>query len=167
MKKRLDFPEGYGQCEDGWCGPNLMRQVILYMKGLYIPEKKLVNISNCSIKRGTSVENMLKMAHKFNLKNYTKNNSEIEDLIYSINRGNPAILLIQAWPFKKVNDWSNAWENGHYVGANGYDEKQKKIFYYDPCDGKNKPISYETLDEVWHDKDSENIYEHFGMFFLD
>lgn len=167
MRKILNFPDGEGQAEDGWCGPNLMRQVILYKNGLYIPEKELVNIGCCSIKGGTNIKNMSKIANTFNLNHYTKNNSSIDDLRHAINEDNPIILLIQAWPGKKVKDWVNTWDNGHYIGAFGYDDKKDKLFYYDPCGGKTKDISYKNLEERWHDVNFKTgeVYKNFGMFF--
>ena len=76
----------------------------------------------------------------------------ISDLINSIDNKNPAIILIQAWG------------NGHYVVANGYDNKNKKVFYYDPFDGKTKPIRYENLDKRWHGLDRFER-DHLGIFF--
>ncbi|MDD3151264.1 MAG: C39 family peptidase [Candidatus Gastranaerophilales bacterium] len=167
MKKILNFPKGEGQAEDGWCGPNLMRQIILYKTSLYVPEKNLVNIGCCSIKGGTNIKNMGKIATTFGLVYYTKNNSSIDDLIHSIDNGNPAVLLIQAWPFKKIVDWTNSWDNGHYIGVFGYDNKKSKLFYYDPCGGKIKDINYKSLEERWHDINFKTgeIYHNFGMFF--
>jgi hypothetical protein len=166
MIKILDFKNDYKQLHEGSCGPNLMREIILYKKGLDIPESDLIDISSCSKEYGTSVKAMIALADNFNLKYYIKHNSTISDLVYSINKNNPVIILIQEGQNYKSKDWSKIWNKGHYVGINGFDEQKKEIFYYDPLYGKTKAISYQNLDKVWHDKDLENIYEHFGMFFL-
>jgi hypothetical protein len=167
MIKRLGFKNDYRQLHEGSCGPNLMREIILYKKGLDIPESDLIDICNCSKENGTSVQEMLNLADHFNLKYYLKYDSSISDLIYSINKENPILILIQEGQNNKSKDWSKVWEKGHYVGVNGFDEQKQKISYYDPLYGKIKTIDYVNLNLRWHDKDSENIYEHFGMFFLD
>ena len=109
-------------------------------------------MSCCSWANGAPIEGMSRIAKNFNLNYKLKHNSSIEDIISSMDKGNPAILLIQAWG------------NGHYVVANGYDDKNNKIFYYDPLYGKTKNINYETLDKNWHGVDLFKR-NHFGMFF--
>jgi len=152
MKKILSFPIISKQTNEGSCGPNAMKHVILYKKGLNTPEWKLINMSSCSEKNGAPIDGLARIAKNFNLSYELMHNSSIFDLINSIDNKNPAILLIQAWG------------NGHYVVANGYDNKIKKVFYYDPFDGKTKPIRYENLDKRWHGLD---MFErnHFGIFF--
>lgn len=165
MKKRLNFPESYKQINGGSCGPNLMKQIILYKTGLNIPENNIINAGNCSHKRGTSIEGMIKISEKFNLNYDLRDNSLISDIINSINKNNPVILLIQAWQSGKIKDWKKTDHLGHYIGAIGYDTRESKIFYYDPFDGKNKSISYIKLEERWHDRDLNILYNHFGIFF--
>jgi len=110
---------------------------------------------------------MINLADNFNLKYYINYNSSIYNLIHSINRNNPAIILIQEGSYNKFKDWSKIWDRGHYVGISEFDEQKQKISYYDPLYGKIKSITYENLNKRWHDKDSENTYEHFGIFFKD
>ena len=165
MKKILDFPDGSRQIGEGFCGSNALKHIILYKHGLNVPETSLMNIACGSRKNGISVRGITKIAEKFNLDYNLKCNSSISDVIDSIKGENPALLLIQAWPNKKISDWSNTWEFGHYVVAIGYDKKKDRLNYYDPIDGKKKNLSYKKLVKIWHDKDSENVYHNFGMFF--
>jgi ABC-type bacteriocin/lantibiotic exporter with double-glycine peptidase domain len=167
MIKKLDFPIGSKQLHGGSCGPNLMKQIILYKTGLDISETKLIDICGCSEENGTSTQGMINLADNFNLKYYINYNSSIYNLIHSINRNNPAIILIQEGSNNKFKDWSKIWDRGHYVGISEFDEQKQKISYYDPLYGKIKSITYENLNKRWHDKDSENTYEHFGIFFKD
>jgi uncharacterized protein YvpB len=171
MKKKLKLPPDcdprhYKQSNRGSCGPNAMKRIISYKQGLNILEQHLINLSNCSQKNGASVKGIAKIADSFNLDCIQKNNSSISDLINSINEGNPIILLIQAWPDKKIKNWSETWSYGHYIDVLGFDTLEEKIFYYDPYDGKDKEISYKKLDERWHDKTSKELYNKFGMFFI-
>jgi uncharacterized protein YvpB len=165
MNKVLSFPQGVRQLGEGYCGPNAMRHIISYRQGLEIPETSLMKIGCGSKKKGTSVRGMEKIANEFNLDYNLKCGSSISEVVNSIEQKSPVILLIQAWPNKKICDWSSTWEFGHYVVTIGYNPKEEKLIIYDPYDGKRKFLSYEKLNQRWHDKDSKNIYKNFGMFF--
>jgi hypothetical protein len=168
MIKRLDFRETKKQYNIASCGTKAMQQAIRYKKGIYIPEVDLMRIANPS-RKGTPIESMLRMADKFDLNYFLKHNSSIQDLINSIDGGNPVILSTQRWPNKKVKDWLEAKAFGHYEIIVGYDTKEEKIYCYDPYDGKIKTTCYEKLHLIWHDMDfkSKIEYKRFGMFFLD
>ncbi|HOU79135.1 MAG TPA: cysteine peptidase family C39 domain-containing protein [Candidatus Pacearchaeota archaeon] len=154
MKKILKFPEGNKQINLSSCGPNAMKQVILYKIGLDIPEYQLINMSCCSTETGTPVRGMIQISKNFNLNHKLKHNASIDDIIYSINTKNPVILLIQEW------------KSGHYVVANGYDTKHEKVFYYDPLYGKTRSINYSTLNKNWHGLDVFHR-NRMGIFFED
>ena len=166
MIKRLDFPESKKQYHIASCGPKVMQKVILYKKGIEVPEMDLIKIANTS-RKGTPIESMLRIADRFNLNYFLKHNYSIPDLIDSIDEGNPAVLSTQGWPNKKVKDWSIESAFGHYDILTGYDTKSGKIYYYDPYDGKIKSMHYETLHSVAHDIDFKSgiEYNHFGIFF--
>lgn len=165
MNKTLGFPKGVRQLGEGFCGPNAMKHLIFYKYGLEIPEDSLMKVGCGSKKDGVSVRGMEKIATKFNLNYDLKHGSSISDLVESISKENPVILLVQAWPDRKIHDWSRTWDYGHYVVVIGYNQKKDKVTYYDPYDGKKKFLSKEKLNEIWHDRDSENVYVNFGMFF--
>lgn len=152
MKKILKFPKGDKQINLSSCGPHAMKQVILYKLGLDVPEYKLINMSCCSSSTGAPIKGIIQVAKNFNLNHSLKHNSSVEDIISSINTENPVILFIQEW------------KSGHYVVANGYDDKYGKVFYYDPLYGKTRDMNYETLDKVWHGLDVFHR-NHFGIFF--
>ena len=76
----------------------------------------------------------------------------------------PVILLIQAWPDKKVKDWKNDWIDGHYVVAIGYDKN--KIYFEDPSSSLRTYLYYKELEERWHDidlKKNKKKYNHLGI----
>lgn len=166
MIKKLYFSESDKQFHIASCGTKVMQKIIFYKKGIEVSESDLMRMGNTS-RKGTPMEKMLRIADNFNLNYSLKYNSSILDLIDSIDKGNPIILSIQSWPNKKVVDWSQAKAFGHYITAYGYDNREDKIFYYDPYDGKKKSIRYEKLHKMWHDEDFKNkiVYNHFGIFF--
>jgi ABC-type bacteriocin/lantibiotic exporter with double-glycine peptidase domain len=152
MRKILKLPEGDKQINLSSCGPNAMKKVIAYKSGIDVPEHQLINMSCCSWANGAPINGMEQVARKFNLDYELKHNSSVDDIISSIDNNNPVVLLIQEWG------------SGHYVVANGYDDKYEKVFYYDPLYGKVKNINYSTLDKKWVGVD---LFErdHFGIFF--
>jgi hypothetical protein len=167
MRKILKFKTKFKQLGEGCCGPNALKHIFINKYGLDVPEKRLIDISNCAQRNGASVRGILKVADTFNLNYKIKHNSSIQDLIDSVINDNPGILLVQAWPNNKVSDWSNINYSGHYIDFFGFDTLEEKIFYYDPFDGKKKNISYKKLEEVWHDEDPKNkiFYNKFAIFF--
>ncbi len=169
MKKILKFEVKYQQSGEGICGPNAIKHILLNKYQVDVSEKKLIDISNCSQKNGAAVKGIIKVADTFNLNYSAKHKCSIDDLVKSIENNNPAMLLIQAWVDKKSIDWSKINHAGHYIDMVGVDTFKKKVFYYDPLDGKIKNISYEKLDERWHDIDprSRTFYDHFAIFFRD
>ncbi len=152
MKKVLKFPEGDRQINLSSCGPNCLKQYILYKKGFSLPEHQLINMSCCSETIGAPIKGMEQVARKFNLNYDLKHDSSIEDITSSIDKNNPVILLIQEWG------------TGHYVVANGYDKQKGKIFYYDPLYGKTRNMNYKTLEKKWFGVDLFRRNK-FGMFF--
>jgi ABC-type bacteriocin/lantibiotic exporter with double-glycine peptidase domain len=154
MKKILKFPKGDKQINLSSCGPNVLKHIIFYKKGLCIPEHHLANLSCCSEKNGALIKDMVRVTKNFNLNYILKENASIDDILSSINSGNPAMLLIQEW------------KSGHYIAVNGYDTKKNKIFYYDPLYGKTRNINYETLNKVWNCLEGCER-NHFGIFFKD
>jgi hypothetical protein len=169
MIKILPFEIFHEQLDEGRCGPNALKHVLHNKYGIYLPEKRIADISNCSQKNGSSVKGILKVADTFNLNYQLKHNSSIQDLIDSVINENPIIILMQAWPSKKISDWLNTWHLGHYDVIHGFDTFKEKIYYYDPLDGIDKDIRYKNLDERWHDIDlkTNTVYDHFGIFFQD
>ncbi|HPD81614.1 MAG TPA: C39 family peptidase [Candidatus Pacearchaeota archaeon] len=168
MKKILKFPDGDKQYHIASCGTKAMQKLILYKKGIEVPEMDLIKIANTS-RKGTPIENMLRIADKFDLDYTKKYNYSIPDLINSIDKGNPALLSVQGWPNKKVKNWLIETAFGHYDVLTGYDTRKEQIFYYDPYDGKIKSMNYETLHLVAHDVDfkSKEVFDHFAVFFKD
>ena len=80
---------------------------------------------------------------------------KIKDLKKYINKKIPIIIAIQAWKDKKNKiDWKNDWKDGHYVAVIGYDDK--KIYFGDPSSEKTTFLTYNQLEERWHDKDTKH-----------
>jgi len=79
---------------------------------------------------------------------------DVRDLEEAIDRGEPAIVDIQAWQdVRRVGDlkpWGDDWDDGHYVVLVGYD--RERFYFMDPStSGHYAFIPREELAERWHD----------------
>lgn len=85
-----------------------------------------------------------------------------------LRKGLPVVVLLQAWPDKPPEDWSQVWDHGHYAVVIGYD--RNNIYFMDPSTTGN--YSYIPRDEFllrWRDW-SEEVFNgekyrfHFHQF---
>jgi predicted double-glycine peptidase len=79
----------------------------------------------------------------------------IEDVKQYIDNNIPVILDIQAWHFEDGGeyDYTNEWQDGHYVTAYGYTEEVIK--FKDPSSLINRDMTWEGLESRWHDIDKQ------------
>jgi predicted double-glycine peptidase len=78
----------------------------------------------------------------------------LEQLEASVDRGEPAIVNIQAWQAvpraKDLKPWATDWIDGHYVVLVGYD--QHSFYFMDPStQGHYTYIPRAQLPDRWHD----------------
>ena len=86
----------------------------------------------------------------------------VSDVIQFIKKQKPVILVLQAWTYMRRVDWKHDWIDGHYVVAIGFDEKN--ISFEDPSSFVRTFLSFEELDERWHDVDAHNKkLDHIGI----
>ena len=145
--KILEFPT-LRQTYNYDCGAKVMEAVLAYY-GVDINEEKIINLARTT-KKGTPVEGLINVAKHFKLKCESKK-LNISDLKKFIDKKVPVIILIQAWPIRKVKDWKKNWKDGHYVVVIGYDKN--KIYFQDPSSISRTYLSYKELEERWHDID--------------
>jgi predicted double-glycine peptidase len=78
-----------------------------------------------------------------------------------LHKGIPVIILLQGLSDKKISDWRNTWTEGHYVIANGIDNK--KIYFEDPWHKPIKSLAFAELEERWHDIIKGHKYRYRGI----
>lgn len=146
MKFIKNFPE-LRQTFNYDCGANAMLSVLIYY-GVDLTENEVMDIIGTNPKYGTPINGFKKVAKKFSLK-YKEGEITIDHLKKCIDKGKPVIIALQAWNIKKVKNWEDEWESGHYVIAVGYDHK--RIYFEDPSASVRTYLSYKELGERWHD----------------
>ena len=143
------------------CGVACMEAILTFF-GFVDLEDKVVKIAGTS-KDGTYVKGLGKVCKKFGVKYKTFTNMSIDDLKKYIDRHCPVITTVQAYSGKsEYFNYSRSWSNGHYVIPIGYDDK--KIYFQDPSSNLRTFLTYEEMNERWHDKDFDGKkLLHFGM----
>jgi predicted double-glycine peptidase len=148
------------QSTDFTCGVSALQSVFAYFGDEY-REDQLAKELKAVPKTGTHYQEMMRLAKAKGYSVKVVKNMTIPELKKLIDNGKPVICLIQAWA-EKIIDYSNDWEDGHYVLAIGHD--QGNIFFMDPSTLCN--YTYIPTDEFvkrWHDTDGKEKLVHFGL----
>lgn len=92
-----------------------------------------------------------------------RENISLDQLASCIDAGRPVICALQAWGNAgDSGDYSDIWDEGHYVIALGYDDEN--FFFMDPSTlGAYTYIPKKELTARWHDEDSRTRLIHFGI----
>jgi predicted double-glycine peptidase len=148
------------QGTDYTCGIAAL-QAILYYYGEEFREDELVKKLQPTINEGTKYREIAKFAQSLNFRVDVRTKMTLDDLQRLINEKKPVILLIQAWPESRV-DYTQDWDDGHYVVAVGYDHQN--IYFMDPSTlGNYTFIPVREFLDRWHDRDGQTYLHQFGM----
>jgi predicted double-glycine peptidase len=148
------------QATDYTCGAAALQSVLGYY-GENFREGVLAKELRSNNTYGTSYKRIASFAQKHGYTVKIIRDAQLEQLKSLLDAQQPSIVLIQAWPEKEVN-YAADWDDGHYVVAVGYDDKN--VYFMDPCTIGNYtfiPVS-EFMDR-WHDRTTGEKLEHFIM----
>lgn len=139
------------------CGAAATAAVLRYWKVFEGGESALYARLETTEKDGTDPRAMLRVAREFGLKAELAEGMGISDLRQRLGRGETVILDIQAWGEgdPTPGDYSDNWEDGHYVVLIGADEKN--IYVMDPS--ISAAYGWFPLAELaarWHDYEDRN-----------
>jgi len=103
---------------------------------------------------GTSVHQIVKVAHRFGLRADARTGLTLDDVRRALAGGAVVIAAVQAWSSAQVTDWRANWEDGHYVVIVGLADD--RVYVMDP----SVRTGYAYLPrsqflERWHDYDVE------------
>lgn len=142
------------------CGVSALQSVLAYYGEEY-SEMPLSKKLRANYKNGTAYMEIKGFSEKNGFQVDIHKNMAIADLKALIDKKFPVICLLQAWSEVPVN-YSTEWNDGHYVVAVGYDEKN--IFFMDPSTlGTFAYVPENEFIERWHDTDGKERLHHFGM----
>ncbi|MDX2104867.1 MAG: C39 family peptidase [Candidatus Melainabacteria bacterium] len=148
------------QATDYTCGAAAMQSMLGYY-GEDLNESELAKILKTNDQEGTDYNEIVALAKE---KGYSVNvfkDMTLKDLKKQLDKKTPVLCLIQAWATKKT-DYKTDWNDGHYVVAIGYDKN--KIYFMDPSTlGNYTYIDQKGFLKRWHDKNSKETLNHFGL----
>lgn len=139
------------QSTDYTCGVASLQSILGYY-GEDIREDTLAKELGTTSTSGTDCEKIVQYAHGKGYSVEKKTNADIGELKRTIDEGVPAIVVLQAWKDDSTTDYTDDWEDGHYVVAVGYDNDN--LYFMDPSTlGVYTYIPQEEFLKRWHDKD--------------
>lgn len=149
------------QATDYTCGAAALQGVLGFF-GEDFNESQLAGPLKSNNKIGTRYEAIAKFGRNKGFEVDIYKDATIRKLQELLDQKKPVIVLIQAWSEKPSIDYSNDWEDGHYVVAIGYDANN--IYFMDPSTlGHYTFIPVKEFEARWHDKDSSEKLHHFAM----
>lgn len=128
------------QGNDNTCGQAVMTMILNYW-GINISYQQVVNETNPN-NLPTTYDSITNYLRKKGLKaqDYTK--ATINNIIASINKGKPVIVLL---------DWGGASQE-HYVVVVGYNQRKNTIIFHDSLDGPYMEMGMQQFDSFWNNK---------------
>jgi predicted double-glycine peptidase len=132
------------------CGASALQAVLSYW-GKDLDEKELMELLHTTPETGTYPEDIVRTARELGFEAEVKENLTIEDLEKSTKKGNPVIVLGQAWISRDEANKAVAedWEDGHYVVILAVDKDY--VYFEDPFIRMGKGfLPRQTFEEQWH-----------------
>lgn len=137
------------QTDDYTCGVAALQSVLHYY-GHTIRADRLAAALKADPEQGTHYRRMATYAESHGLDVTIYTEMEIEALRKLLDRGVPVIVALQAWGDRGPDDYTDEWDDGHYVVAVGYDKE--RFYFMDPSTLGN--YTYIPTGEFltrWHD----------------
>lgn len=148
------------QATDYTCGAAAMQSMFGYF-GEDLNEGELAKLLKTNDQEGTDYNEIVKVATEKGYKVNVYKDMTLNDLKKLLDKKIPVLCLIQAWATKKI-DYATDWQDGHYVVAIGYD--RNRIIFMDPSTlGNYTYIKNNDFLKRWHDKNSKEKLNHFGL----
>ena len=130
-------------------------QAILSYYGIDEREDRLVEQFGATEKNGTSPSQLLAGFALYGLSAVLKEQTTLDDLRVNLKQNIPTMVAIQAWVEKyPPSDWSQTWEDGHWVIVIGLDERN--VYFEDPSIlGDRGWLTQAEFLARWHDYTGE------------
>lgn len=160
--KLLDFPNTR-QSYDYSCGAGAVQAVMAYY-GLDFRESQLIDSLKTDKDDGTLVKDIVKFLYSQGFSADVKEYMTKTELFSYIDKDIPVIVLIQAWGKEEdfSNNYRDSWDDGHFVVAIGYTDKD--VIFSDPSMFNTGYIPISEFMERWHDYDEgETKTFHLGL----
>jgi predicted double-glycine peptidase len=149
----LDFPDSR-QAASFSCGASAVQSILVYY-GVDMTEVEIQKKVGTEEVFGTHIKRIKKFLDDLGFKYEEATNMTIKDIEKYIDKSIPVMIAIQAWPEDPTIDYEKDWDDGHYVVAIGYDDKN--IIFDDPSVHSQRGIiPKDELLKRWHDVDEQD-----------
>lgn len=140
------------------CGVAVVQSILAY-NGFPFREDVLAEKVKANPDRGTAPEAMMSYLAEHGVGTRLVQNMTLADLRGFIDASRPVICFLQAWNEDPAFDYSDAWEDGHYAIAIGYDAE--RVYFMDPSTIANYTyIPNQKFLSRWHDGDEKRrVYQ--------
>jgi len=155
--KLLNFPDTR-QSTNYTCATSSIGTILAYY-GIDYREMDMAKALGSNESEGTNIDKVIHFLNMNGLQTDIRENMNINDLIYYIDKNIPVLVLIQAWG--NIDDYTEEWKSGHYSVVVGY--SRNKIIFSEPALYNLGYLSYGDLMKRWHDRDDEKEYIRFGI----
>jgi predicted double-glycine peptidase len=132
------------------CGASSLQAVLSYW-GKDLDEDELMRLLHTTPETGTYPEDIVRVARELGFEAEVKENLTLNDVENSTKKGNPVIVLGQAWRSREASKKAVAddWEHGHYVVILAADKEY--VYYEDPYVRMGKGfMPRQAFEEQWH-----------------
>jgi predicted double-glycine peptidase len=145
------------------CSASALQAIFAYY-GIEASEDELAKELGATPKDGAPPEAIARVAKAHGLEATVRDNMTVEDLATEVAQRRPPIVDLQAWADAPRKDWSNDWEDGHYVILVAIDGDQ--LVFEDPSVlGSRSVLRRDELEQRWHDEDSARHHVRTGILF--
>lgn len=136
------------------CGAKVLQLVMAYY-GTEIPYRKLLRLVNRYKKYGLPIEEMVSIAKRNGFKVISETNYSLAKIKKHIERGEPVIVLLQAWSDKDLSkeEWMETDDYGHYSIIIGFGDG--KVYFNDPLSFRGAWLTEEEFENKWHSSDGD------------
>ncbi|MDR3254223.1 MAG: C39 family peptidase [Synergistaceae bacterium] len=127
-RKLIKIPQT-GQATFYTCGVAVL-QSILYYNGIEYSQDDILPMVGSTPEHGTAILALNKFLNDNGVRAEIWQNITFDGLRDFIDGDRPMICILQAWNDDPRHDYSDTWNDGHYVVAIGYDDD--RFYFMDP-----------------------------------
>ncbi len=151
------------QTTDYTCSASALQAVLAYY-GIEASEDGLAKELGATEKDGAPPEAIARVAKAHGLDAAVHDDMTVEELAAEVDQRKPPIVDLQAWSDAPRKDWSDDWDDGHYVILVAIDGE--KLVFEDPSVlGSRSVLTRAELEQRWHDEDQGRRHVHTGIVF--
>jgi predicted double-glycine peptidase len=148
--KRFRLLKATRQSTEYSCGASALQAVLSYW-GKDLDEDELMRVLHTTPETGTYPEDIARVARELGFEAEVKENLTLNEVEKSTEKGNPVIVLGQAWISREESEKAvtDDWEDGHYVVILAVDKEY--VYFEDPYIRMGKGfMPRQAFEEHWH-----------------